>query len=81
MDRLVAAANLQYFRERLANATDDKMIMDLRFLLAREECRLRDASPIEKADHNLPLSYRRGEGTRARLKRSALFSASIRNFA
>jgi hypothetical protein len=45
MDRLVAAANLQYFRERLANATDDKMIMDLRFLLAREECRLRDASP------------------------------------
>ena len=81
MDRLIGTANIQYFRERLAAAREEREIKDLRFLIAREECRLRDASPIEKADHNLPLSYRRGEGTRARLKRSALFSASIRNFA
>ncbi len=42
MDRLIAAANIQYFRERLAGAVDEREIKDLRFLIAREECRLRD---------------------------------------
>jgi hypothetical protein len=45
MDRLIATANIQYFRERLAAATEEREIIDLRFLIAREECRLRDASP------------------------------------
>lgn len=44
MDRLIAAANIQYFRERLAGAVDQREIKDLRFLIAREECRLRDIS-------------------------------------
>lgn len=44
MDRLVAAANIQYFRERLIGATDEREVKDLRFLIAREECRLRDIS-------------------------------------
>jgi len=44
MDRLVAAANIQYFRERLTGATDEREVKDLRFLIAREECRLRDIS-------------------------------------
>lgn len=44
MDRLIAVANIQYFRERLAGAIDEREIKDLRFLIAREERRLRDIS-------------------------------------
>jgi hypothetical protein len=42
MDRLIVTANIQYFRERLAAATDDIEVKELWFLLTREEGHLMD---------------------------------------